>query len=366
MSGSIFGKHFRVSTFGESHGRALGAIIDGCPAGIKITSDDIQIELNKRKPGTQNIYTARKEDDRVEILSGVFNGMTTGTPISLIIYNKDERSRDYDNIKNVYRPGHADYTYDQKYGFRDYRGGGRASGRETAARVAAGAIAKKILYAFNIDILCYTYSIGDICIDETKIDKSKVYENAVRMPDTQAAKLAKEYINSIRKEGDSVGGIVRCIIDHLPPGVGEPVFEKLEAVLSQAIMSIGATRAIEFGAGFDIANMRGSQANDNFRIDRHGNWEKGSNHAGGIGGGISDGSPISFRVAFKPTPSISLRQSTITNDMENTSIQIRGRHDPCIVPRAVPVVEAMTAIALVDLLFSHCLSRIDLMQKILL
>lgn len=366
MSGSIFGKHFTVATWGESHGIALGAIVDGCPAGVEITREDIQIELNKRKPGAHAIYTPRQEDDSVEILSGVFNGKTTGTPISLIIYNRDERSHDYDNIKDVYRPGHADFAYDQKYGFRDYRGGGRSSGRETVARVAAGAVAKKILAEFNIDITAYTYSIGDICIDENCIDRSIVYKNAVRMPDAEAAKLAEELIDSVRRKGDSIGGIVECNIVGLPAGVGEPVFDKLEAVVAKAIMSIGATRGIEFGAGFDISQMRGSQANDNYRIDEDGLVKKETNYSSGMGGGISDGNPIVFRAAFKPTPSISLPQPTITNHMENTTIEIRGRHDPCIVPRAVPVVEAMTAIALVDLLLQRSISHIDLIKRTIL
>lgn len=363
MSGSIFGKHFTVATWGESHGIALGAIIDGCPAGVQITREDIQIELNKRKPGTHNIYTPRQEDDSVEILSGVFDGKTTGTPISLIIYNRDERSHDYDNIKNIYRPGHADFAYDQKYGLRDYRGGGRSSGRETAARVAAGAVAKKILSEFDIEITAYTYSIGDICIDENCIDLSFVYKNAVRMPDAKAAKLAEELIESVRRDGDSIGGVIECNIDGLPTGVGEPIFDKLESVLAKAVMSIGAVRGIEFGAGFDISRMRGSQANDSYKIDESGAIRKETNYSSGMGGGISDGSPIVFRVAFKPTPSISLPQHTITKHMKNTTIQIRGRHDPCIVPRAVPVVEAMTAIAIVDLLLQRSISHIDLIKN---
>lgn len=366
MSGSIFGKHFTISTWGESHGKALGVVIDGCPAGICLTPQHIQTDLNKRRPGTHTLYTSRKEEDSVEILSGVFEGRTTGTPISLIIYNRDERSQDYEDIKDVYRPGHADFTYDQKYGFRDYRGGGRSSGRETVARVAAGAIAKSILSEFDIDISAYTYSIGNISIDENSIDKSTIYKNPVRMPDSNAATLAKELIESTRKEGDSIGGIVECTIEGLPTGIGEPVFDKLEANISKAIMSIGATRGIEFGAGFDIAKMKGSEANDCYRIDNDGSIEKDTNHSSGLGGGISDGSPIIFRTVLKPTPSIALPQKTMTNDMKNTTIRIHGRHDPCIVPRAVPVIEAMTAIAIVDLLFQRTLSHIDLIKKSLL
>lgn len=366
MSGSIFGKHFTISTWGESHGKALGVVVDGCPAGIYLTVQDIQKELDKRRPGTHTIYTSRQEDDRVEILSGVFEGKTTGTPISLIIYNKDERSHDYEGIKDVYRPGHADFAYDQKYGFRDYRGGGRSSGRETAARVAAGAIAKSILSEFDIDITAYTYSIGNISIDKKSIDESIIYANTVRMPDIKTAKQAEDLIESIRRDGDSIGGIVECRIEGLPAGVGEPVFDKLEAILSQAIMSIGATRGIEFGAGFDIAKMRGSEANDCYRIGENGSIKKDTNHSSGLGGGISDGTHIVFRTVFKPTPSISLSQNTITSNMNTTTAKIQGRHDPCIVPRAVPVVEAMTAITIVDLLLLRTLSHIDLIKKTLL
>ncbi|HHW70360.1 MAG TPA: chorismate synthase [Clostridiales bacterium] len=366
MSGSILGKNFTIATWGESHGKALGVVIDGCPAGIPLSSQLIQTELDRRKPGSHAIYTQRQEEDKVEILSGVFNGMTTGTPISLIIYNKDRRSHDYDNIKDVYRPGHADFTYDEKYGFRDYRGGGRSSGRETVSRVAAGAIAKNILAEFGIEVLAYTYSIGDINIDRENFDTSIIYENSVRMPDKIAAANAEDLIKSIKAKGDSIGGIIECTVDGLPTGIGEPVFDKLEAVISQAVMSIGAARSIEFGMGTALSHMKGSQANDQYIIDNNGKIEKLTNHSGGIAGGISDGSPLSFKVAFKPTPSISLPQKTVTNDMKNTVLEIRGRHDPSIVPRAVPVVEAMTAIALVDLLFQRILSNIEFLKKALL
>lgn len=363
MSGSIFGKHFTISTWGESHAKALGVVIDGCPAGIPLSPNHIQRELDKRKPGTHTIYTPRQEDDKVEILSGVFKGMTTGTPISLIIYNTDEHTHDYDNIKDVYRPGHADFTYDEKYGFRDYRGGGRSSGRETVSRVAAGAIAKNILAEFGIRTIAYTYSIGDITINRENFDDSIIYENSVRMPDMSAAAQAQELIKSISAEGDSIGGIIECTVDGLPAGIGEPIFNKLEAVISKAVMSIGATRSIEFGAGSTLANMKGSQSNDQYIITNNGQIKKLTNHSGGVAGGISDGSPLCFKVAFKPTPSISLPQKTVTKDMKNTTVKIKGRHDPSIVPRAVPVVEAMTTIAIVDLLFQHVLSNIEFLKK---
>ncbi|MGI5851602.1 MAG: chorismate synthase [Clostridiales bacterium] len=367
MSGSIFGKNFSISTWGESHGKALGVVIDGCPAGIPLDIHDIQKDLNRRKPGRSPYSTPRSEDDKVEILSGVFEGKTTGTPISMVIFNRDQRSRDYSNIKNTYRPGHADYVYDQKYGFRDYRGGGRSSGRETAARVAAGAVAKKILSLLGIDILTYTLSIGHITVDPARFEAEEILLNPLAMPDKEASLEAKLYLDQLKEKGDSAGGVIECMVNGLPPGLGEPVFEKLDAALSKAIFSIGAVKGLEFGSGFSAAKLTGSENNDPLMIDNQGRITKQANKAGGITGGISDGSPIVFRAAIKPTSSISIPQRSIDKVKgENIEIVISGRHDPIIVPRAVIVVEAMTAITLVDYLFQRILSRMDLIQKALL
>lgn len=365
MSGSSCGKIFTVSTWGESHGKALGAVIDGCPAGIPLCEEDIQKDLDRRKPGQNKLSTQRKEGDKVEILSGVFNGVTTGTPISLIIYNTDQRSHDYSNIANVYRPGHADYTFDAKYGIRDYRGGGRSSGRETAARVAAGAVARKILEALGINITAYTISIGNIEIDRNSFDEAEINKNPLCMPDKEAAERAEKHILEIMKQLDSVGGVVECKVTGVPAGIGEPVFDKLDAALAKAIFSIGAVKGVEFGIGFDATKTLGSINNDNFEADVDGNIFKTTNNSGGILGGISDGAPIVFRAAFKPTPSVAKPQKTVTKDKNNVEIEIKGRHDPVIVPRAVVVVEAMTAITLVDYLFQSMLSKIDVIKNAL-
>lgn len=365
MSGSTIGKNFTVTTWGESHGKALGVVIDGCPAGIPLSEEDIQKDLDRRRPGSSPYSTPRQERDRVSIMSGVFQGLTTGTPISLIIFNEDQRSQDYSQVAHIYRPGHADYTYHKKYGIWDYRGGGRASGRETAARVAAGAIAKKVLSELKIKIQAYTLSIGPIKIDPERFDEEEIYRNPMAMPDSEAAKKAEEYINLLKEKGDSAGGVVECTIQGLPAGVGEPVFEKLDAALARAIMSIGAVKGIEFGRGFQAAYLTGSQNNDPLSYMPDKGLVKLSNNSGGITGGISEGFPIVFRAAFKPTPSISIPQKTVTHDMQNTQLILTGRHDPVIVPRAVVVVEAMTAITLVDLLFQRILSRIDFIKKAL-
>lgn len=366
MSGSIFGKNFQISTWGESHGKALGVVIDGCPAGIPLCEADIQIDLDKRKPGKSPFSTPRKEDDKVEIMSGVFEGKTTGTPISLIVYNTNQRSYDYTEIAKAYRPGHADYTYDQKYGFRDYRGGGRSSGRETTARVAAGAVAKKVLSELGVQILTYTQSIGDIAIDTARFDPKEIYNNFLAMPDAQAAEKAAEFLQQQKEDEDSAGGMVECIVTGLPTGVGEPVFEKLDAMLGKAIFSIGAVKGLEVGSGFGASKLSGSQNNDFYRCDANGELQKQSNHAGGIVGGISDGFPIVLRSAFKPTPSIHKLQQTVNKQGENIDIQVEGRHDPIIVPRAVIVVEAMVALTLVDYLLQRIFSRMDLIKKALL
>lgn len=365
MAGSTFGTLFRISTWGESHGKGVGVVVDGCPAGLPLCEEDIQRYLDRRKPGQSKFTTQRSEDDAVEILSGVFEGKTTGTPISMLVYNKTQRSKDYSDIAGYYRPGHADYTFDEKYGFRDYRGGGRSSGRETIGRVAAGAIAAKLLLEFGITVTAYTESIGDIAIDKSRFDISKRDENPVAMPDEAAAEKAARLLEEKIRELDSVGGIVECVVKGMPTGVGEPVFDKLDARLSQAILSIGAVKGFEIGAGFAVTKMCGSENNDNFVVGENDNITKKTNNAGGVLGGISDGSDIVLRAAFKPTPSIFREQETVNKEHENIKIAIKGRHDPIIVPRAVVVVEAMTALTVADLLMMSMTSTVDKMKRII-
>lgn len=348
MAGSTFGNVFRISTWGESHGKAIGVVIDGCPAGLELSELDIQPFLNRRKPG-QSIYsTPRNEDDAVEILSGVFEGKTTGTPISMIVHNKTQQSKDYSEIASYYRPGHADYTFDAKYGFRDYRGGGRSSGRETIARVAAGAVAIKILNQLGITFTTYTQSIGDISIDYSKFDKNEIFNNKLYMPDAEAAKLAGDYVVQMTKEHNSVGGCVEAIVHGAPAGLGDTVFDKLDANLAKAIMSIGAVKCVEIGDGIRVSTMTGYEDNDGFEMNADNIVTKTSNHAGGILGGISDGSDIILRATFKATPSILKTQKTVNKSGEDIEVSIQGRHDPIVVPRAVVVVEAMTAITILD------------------
>ncbi len=360
MSGSTYGNIFKVTTWGESHGRALGVVIDGCPAGIALKEKDIQKEMDRRKPGSTKYGTQRREGDNVEILSGVFEGRTTGTPISLILYNQDQRSRDYSNIQNIFRPGHADMGFEMKYGIRDYRGGGRSSGRETAARVAAGAVAKKLLKELGVKINAYTLSIGDVRAENINLECCK--ENPLYMPDNEAAKRASELLDKAMAERDSVGGVIECRTKGLPIGIGEPVFDKLDACIAKAVTSIGAVKGIEFGDGFKAALSKGSVNNDDFYI-RSGRIKKHTNHSGGVLGGFSDGAELVFRAAFKPTPSIAKVQKTITNTGESTEIVITGRHDPIVVPRAVVVVEAMTAITLADLMLMNMAARIDKIKE---
>ena len=358
MAGSTLGTIFRISTWGESHGKAIGVVIDGCPAGLVLDESDIQPFLNRRKPG-QSIYsTPRKEDDAVEILSGVFEGKTTGTPISMIVYNKTQQSKDYSEIASYYRPGHADYTFDAKYGFRDYRGGGRSSGRETTARVAAGAVAIKILNLLGITFTTYTRSIGEIEIDDSKFDESEIYKNKLYMPDAVAAEKAGEYIINMSKEHDSVGGCVEAVIKGVPAGLGDTVFEKLDANLAKAIMSIGAVKGVEIGAGNQVSKMTGSENNDGFMMQED-KIVKKTNHAGGILGGMSDGSDIILRASFKATPSILKTQHTVNKKNEDIEISIQGRHDPIVVPRAVVVVEAMAAITILDALLLNMTATIE-------
>lgn len=362
MAGSTLGTILKVTTWGESHGKGIGVVVDGCPAGLPLTEEDIQAYLDRRKPGQSRFTTKRQEADRVEILSGVFEGKTTGTPISMAVMNTDQRSRDYGNILEVYRPGHADYTFDEKYGFRDYRGGGRSSGRETIGRVAAGAIAAKLLKSLGITVCAYTKAVGPYEADPAQFDPEEMYRNRLYMPDAGAAALAEAYLDRMMSECNSVGGVVECVIDGLPAGVGDPVFEKYDASLAKAILSIGAVKGFEIGDGFQAAKSVGSENNDAFRMDESGKIKKETNHAGGILGGISDGSRVVLRAAFKPTPSIAQQQKTVTRGMEETDIEIKGRHDPIIVPRAVVVVEAMAALTTADLLLLSMTSRLDRIQ----
>lgn len=343
MSGNTFGKLFQVMTFGESHGPAVGAVVDGMVAGIEISEADIQKELDRRRPGQSKVTTARNESDQVEILSGIFNGKTTGTPIALLVRNSDHHSKDYSDIKDIFRPGHADYTYFSKYGIRDYRGGGRSSGRETIGRVAAGALAKKLLSHFGISVIAFAESVGNV--HGTDFDADFIEKNIVRAADPAQAENMEKAIIDAAKAHDSIGGVVECRICGLPAGLGNPCFGKLDAELAKAFMSIGGVKGVEIGDGFDVASKLGSENNDAMN-------ENGfvSNHAGGILGGISNGNTVIVRCAVKPTPSIARKQHTVNIDNENTDIEIHGRHDPCLVPRVVVVAEAMAALVVADML----------------
>ena len=359
MFGSTFGNIFKITTWGESHGAGIGVVIDGCPAGLPLCEEDIQAYLDRRKPGQSRYTTQRKESDRVEILSGVFEGKTTGTPISLIVANTDQRSHDYSEIANYYRPGHADRNYDVKYGFRDYRGGGRSSGRETIGRVAAGAVAAKILRELGVEVCAYTLSIGPVSINRDLFEFEEIQNNALFMPDAAAAKEASAYLEKCMSEKNSAGGMIECKITGVPAGIGEPVFEKLNANLGKAILSIGAVKSFEIGDGIRVASSDGLHNNDAYRMDNEGNVWKKTNHSGGITGGLSDGTPIIIRAAFKPTPSIASIQESVTRSGEELDISIKGRHDPIIVPRAVVVVESMAALTILDSMLASMTSRID-------
>lgn len=358
MAGSTLGNIFRITTWGESHGKGVGVVVDGCPAGLSLDEEKIQKYLDRRKPGVTRYSTPRKEEDRVELFSGIFEGKTTGTPISMAIMNHTQRSSDYSEIAGCYRPGHADYTFDAKYGFRDYRGGGRSSGRETIGRVAAGAVAAAVLEELGITVQAYTHTIGDITIsrDASPSDRMK---SPLYMPDLEASERAERLLENSMKEYDSVGGVIECVVKGMPAGIGEPVFDKLDACLAKAVMSIGAVKGVEIGLGMQAAKLSGSENNDSFYYDGEGVLCKETNHAGGVLGGISDGSEIILRAAVKPTPSVFKTQKTVNKQGENIDIQIKGRHDPVIVPRAVVVVEAMTALALVDLLLVSMTARMD-------
>lgn len=344
MAGNSFGTLYKITTFGESHGKALGGIIDGCPAGITLDFDAIQTEMSRRKPGQSAIVTQRKESDEVQFLSGIFEGKTTGTPIGFIIPNTNQKSDDYSHIKDSYRPSHADYVYEKKYGIRDYRGGGRSSARETASRVVAGAVAKQALP--DIKINAYVSSVGEISLDKPyqELDFSLTETNVIRCPDLQTAEKMENYIKEIKKQGDTVGGTVSCIIQNVPMGLGEPVFDKLHADLGKAMLSINAVKGFEFGSGFQGSKMKGSQHNDLYNPD----GTTKTNLSGGIQGGISNGMDIYFRVAFKPVATLIQKQEVLTNTQTTVEQQGKGRHDPCVVPRAVPIVEAMAAIVLAD------------------
>lgn len=362
MAGSIYGRLFQISTWGESHGKGIGVVIDGCPAGLSLSEEDIQVYLDRRKPGQSQFTTGRKESDMAQIWSGVFEGRTTGTPISILVQNQDQRSRDYGNITNTYRPGHADYTFDEKYGFRDYRGGGRSSGRETTARVAAGAVAAKILKELGIEVHAYTKAIGPVSVPENEYHPEEIFQNPIYMPSNAYAQKASAYLEECIKNQDSSGGIIECVVTGMPVGIGDTVFEKLDANLAKAMLSIGAVKGFEIGDGFKAADTKGSINNDSFHT-KDGRITKDTNHAGGVLGGMSDGSKIIFRAAVKPTPSISQPQSTVTKDGENTEMIIKGRHDPVIVPRAVVVVESMAAITILDLLFTNMSARMDKLKS---
>ncbi len=344
MAGNTFGNIFKVTTFGESHGPALGGVIDGCPPGITLDLKLIENEMQRRKPGQSSIVTQRKEEDTVTFYSGIFEGKTTGTPIGFLIHNKDQKSKDYSHIKETYRPSHADYVYDKKYGHRDYRGGGRSSARETACRVVAGAIAKQIIK--EIKITAFVSSVGEIKVDKDykSLDFSNIEKNPVRCADPDAAILMEKYIKEIRKEGDTVGGIVTCVIENCPIGIGEPVFDKLHAELGKAMLSINAVKGFEFGSGFNGTKLKGSEHNDSFES----NGTTKTNNSGGIQGGISNGMDIYFSVAFKPVATIMKSQKTIDSDNNEVEMSGKGRHDPCVVPRAVPIVEAMSALVILD------------------
>ena len=358
--GNSFGRLFRLTTFGESHGKALGAIVEGCPAGLTLDLEMIRMEMQRRKPGQSKITTQRKEEDEIELLSGVFEGKTTGTPIGILIPNADQKSKDYAHIADQFRPSHADYTYFEKYGHRDYRGGGRSSARETAARVAGGAIAKQLLGTKGISIQAYVSQVGTLRLEKsyTELNLDLAEDNIVRCPDPELATRMIEHIDAVRLERDTIGGIVSCVIKNCPPGLGEPVFDRLHAELGKAMLSINAVKGFEYGSGFEGVALRGSQHNDAF-VQQDGKVHTLTNHSGGIQGGISNGQDIYFRVAFKPVATIMQDQASINEAGEAVTVSGKGRHDPCVVPRAVPIVEAMAALVLADYLLLSKTNKLD-------
>lgn len=372
MAGSTFGTQFKITTWGESHGKGIGVVIDGCPAGLSLCEEDIQKFLNRRKPGQSKFSTPRKEEDAVQILSGVFEGKTTGTPISLVVFNENQRSKDYGDIATYYRPGHADYTFDMKYGFRDYRGGGRSSGRETIGRVAAGAVAAKILEQLGVSFLTYSRAIGPVSIFKSAEEllhgdiielKQQILSNPLYMPEADASEKAQNFLEECMADHNSAGGIIECIITGVPAGLGDPVFEKLDANLAKAIFSIGAVKGFEIGDGFSVAASTGLENNDAFCMQDE-TVITASNHAGGILGGMSNGAPVIFRSAIKPTPSIASTQRTVNKSGEEIDISIHGRHDPIIVPRAVVVVESMAALTILDALLCNMGSKMESLKKL--
>ncbi len=355
MAGNTFGQLFRVTTFGESHGGCVGCVVDGCPPNIEITEDEIQKEMDRRKPGQSEITSPRKEEDEIKILSGVFEGKTTGTPILMLAYNKDMRPEDYDHLKDVYRPSHADFTYEKKYGIRDFRGSGRASARETLARVAAGAIAKKYLKdKLGIEILSYVSRVGEIGseIEMNSVAMKDIESNIIRCPDSDAAKKMIELVEKMRDEGDSIGGVITAVIKNVPAGLGEPVFDKLNADLGKAMLSINAVKGFEIGSGFEGAKIPGSKHNDEF-IMKDGKIRTKTNNSGGVMGGISSGETIYFKVVFKSVSTIKKKQNSVSRDMEEVELEASGRHDPCVLPRAVPIVDAMAALTIMDHYLRH-------------
>lgn len=348
MAGNSFGHLLKLTTFGESHGEAIGGVIDGCPAGLKLDTGWVQKDLERRKPGQSHIVTQRKEEDEVKFLSGIYEGVTTGTPIGFVIYNQNQKSKDYDHMQDAFRPSHADFTYEAKYGIRDHRGGGRSSARETACRVVAGAVAKQILAQSGIEIFAYVSQVQNIQLekDHSQIDPAAIEKNIVRCPDEQTAQRMIELIGQVRKQGDTVGGIVTCVARRVPAGLGEPCFDKLHADLGKAMLSINAVKGFEYGAGFDSIKLKGSEHNDLF-VNENG-IRTLTNRSGGIQGGISNGEDIYFRVAFKPVATIMQKQKTVNKEGDEVVLEGRGRHDPCVLPRAVPIVEAMAALVLAD------------------
>jgi chorismate synthase len=358
--GNSFGRLFRLTTFGESHGKALGAIVEGCPAGLTLDLEKIRLEMQRRKPGQSKITTQRKEEDEIELLSGVFEGKTTGTPIGILIPNADQKSKDYAHIADQFRPSHADYTYFEKYGHRDYRGGGRSSARETAARVAGGAIAKQLLDTKGITIQAYVSQVGELRLEKpyTELNLDLAEDNIVRCPDPELAARMIEHIDAVRLDRDTIGGIVSCVIKNCPPGLGEPVFDRLHAALGKAMLSINAVKGFEYGSGFEGVSLRGSQHNDAF-VQQDGKINTLTNHSGGIQGGISNGQDIYFRVAFKPVATIMQDQASVNEAGEAVTVSGKGRHDPCVVPRAVPIVEAMAALVLADFLLLSKTNKLD-------
>ncbi len=362
-AGSSFGELFRITTWGESHGKAIGVVVDGCPAGLPLSGEEIQAYLDRRKPGQSRYASHRNESDAVEILSGTFEGMTTGTPISMIVRNTDQRSKDYSNIQDLFRPGHADFGYFEKYGIRDYRGGGRSSGRETIGRVAGGAVAAKLLESLGVTVRAYAKSIGTVSI--TSFDEEEIFRNPLCMPDADAASRASELVTRAMAEKNSLGGTIECVAKGMPAGFGDPVFRKLDAALAGAVMSIGAVKGVEIGDGFAVSRSTGADDNDGFIRKEDGTVTTGTNHAGGILGGISDGNTIILRAAVKPTPSIARPQNTVDTSGTPCGIEIHGRHDPVIVPRACVVVECMTALVLADAILCGASSRLDRLKRLL-